>query len=647
MGLYVGFRQFVLVSLRLRSSKRQNFPQFPTPTPRLRTAVMDGRPPTACTIDIISDEDENEDSSLQGPPNKASKMDGEGHRRGRPPLTVVVIDDGVTPQKENPVRTTYFIPETPMSPGKPFDSDPSIVKCSLTRAKVANDSSEFSGVGRLICLESDNESELDVPLITTKKSGTDIIASTSYENSQVHLSSQRVEELKGSGVIQDCFPMYDLVLDNYNNNDKDLMKHGRDGIMDDNNETQIIGESPPDIDNIVEQTPFQTGQYSCCQGMYNKENITVIENHEGFGKTHQRTEAEGRKGQLKEKKLHLREERKRLKQQEKLQKEALKTEAAEAKKLEKERQKWGKGKFALKSMMAEIDAKIIENGSVGGPLLMRFAEKGLSFRITSNPIQRSILWKINAPDHITELSLLGSEVPYILLVHQAEEFCDLVSNGSLFANIQIVQNKYPGFTICYLTNKLMSYIKKCEQAQYKNPSNVCNWRRPPVEEVLSKLVTHYSKVHSRDCIDEAEVAETIVGLTFSLANCQFRKKPTWLSVHANGTIIPKDFIDRKLIKGSVWLKALIAIPKVQPRYAVAIWKKYPTMRSLLNVYMDPTKSVHEKEFLLKDLMIEGALGTEVRRLGDVCSKRVYRILMAQNGGIETDDVEQGADSFHP
>lgn len=140
----------------------------------------------------------------------------------------------------------------------------------------------------MICLESDNESELDVPLITTKKSGTDIIASTSNENSQVHLNSQRVEELKGSGVIQDCFPMDDLVFDNYNNNDKDLMKHGRDGIMDDNygiiyecyienqdyclvilvhkfifffSETssfiQIIGESPPDIDNIVEQTPFQ------------------------------------------------------------------------------------------------------------------------------------------------------------------------------------------------------------------------------------------------------------------------------------------------------------------------------------------------------------------------------------------------------
>lgn len=106
---------------------------------------MDGGTTTACAIDIISDDDENEDSSLQGPPKKASKMDGEGHRRGRPPPTIVVVDDGVTPQKENPVRTPYFVPETPISPENPFDSDPSIVKCSLARARVANDSSDFSG----------------------------------------------------------------------------------------------------------------------------------------------------------------------------------------------------------------------------------------------------------------------------------------------------------------------------------------------------------------------------------------------------------------------------------------------------------------------------------------------------------------------
>lgn len=53
---------------------------------------------------------------------------------------------------------------------------------------------------------------------------------------------------------------------------------------------------------------------------------------------------------------------------------------------------------------------------------------------------------------------------------------------------------------------------------------------------------------------------------------------------------------------------------------------------------------HEKQFLLEDLRTEGLTGGD-RRLGEVCSKRVYRILMAQRGCIRTDDVEDGADFF--
>lgn len=49
-------------------------------------------------------------------------------------------------------------------------------------------------------------------------------------------------------------------------------------------------------------------------------------------------------------------------QQEKL---AKKAEAADLKKIKQ----WEKGKFALKSIVAEIDAKVVELGSVGGAML--------------------------------------------------------------------------------------------------------------------------------------------------------------------------------------------------------------------------------------------------------------------------------------
>lgn len=55
-------------------------------------------------------------------------------------------------------------------------------------------------------------------------------------------------------------------------------------------------------------------------------------------------------------------------QEERLAKEVMKAEAAEMKKLHREKQKWEKGKFALKCIVAEIDAKVVENGSVGGML---------------------------------------------------------------------------------------------------------------------------------------------------------------------------------------------------------------------------------------------------------------------------------------
>lgn len=53
------------------------------------------------------------------------------------------------------------------------------------------------------------------------------------------------------------------------------------------------------------------------------------------------------------------------------------------------------------------------------------------------------------------------------------------------------------------------------------------------------------------------------------------------------------------------------------------------------------KQVKEKELLLSDLKGEDRLGDERKRLGIKCSTRVYRMLMAQNGDLDTDDTEAG------
>ncbi|KAL5215384.1 hypothetical protein ABZP36_006785 [Zizania latifolia] len=189
----------------------------------------------------------------------------------------------------------------------------------------------------------------------------------------------------------------------------------------------------------------------------------------------------------KEEKARLVEERKQKRLESKMQKEAMKAEQAEMKKLDKEKRKWESGKFASKCIVTEIDTSVIESGSVGGHLVQRFAEKGLSFRVKSNSIRGSILWRMETPNEFSQQQASASGVPYILFVFQAEEFCDLVSGGTFLEHVQKVRSQYPTFTICYVTNKLMSYIKKCEQSQYRNLPNSNSWKRPPVEEVCFQL----------------------------------------------------------------------------------------------------------------------------------------------------------------
>ncbi|KAG6768338.1 hypothetical protein POTOM_027248 [Populus tomentosa] len=730
---------------------------------------------------ILSDEEEgNQKTPLPSLPKKPRTL---------PDPTILVLDvDDPTPHK-----SPSFVPETPLS-------DVSIVKCTFPRIRVPDfDPETLSGNAGLICLESENdepESAKNWKEKTTMDAGYDEVEerrrwSTSTNFDSVDwLVDANVNQMSGVSSSQPSLSQDDICQ---------------------------IGDCP-DKEN------FSMEQMACTLKEKRKTKVNSARENSA-------DEAVGTKNTKKDERIRLMEEKKLKKEQEKLQKAALKAQAAELKKMEKEMQKWEKGKFALNSIVAEFDTRVIEHGSVGGPLLTRFADKGLTYRVTSNPIERSILWTMSAPEHISQLSREGTDIRYVALVYEAEEFCNLVMSESLLDHVSSVRSRYPSHTICYLTIRLMAYVNKSSstimaikgslllvsycsstilnatqvalcseispsylntalsattdnedldisilQFLSKNSSlikfsnfyqrakalfmvkcegitrttlswtpfggfyglaeilatgtmrlssrtltnerratemhfrlldkyaamfaaavsmEICDcteaWERSSTSskkmmmvgdvhllkrskdklKALAKLTTHFVRVHYRLCTDEAELADHVFGLTRSLASCQFRKKLTQLSVNANGSFIPKDFIDRNLIKKSPWLKALVAIPKVQPRFAIAIWKKYPTMKSLLSVYMDPNKSaepnaaldtvgrqnipqlsfvslqgtsVHEKEFLLENLTTEGFIGGE-RRVGQICSKRVYRILMAQSGNIITDNVEDGADFF--
>ncbi|XP_009601313.1 crossover junction endonuclease EME1B-like isoform X3 [Nicotiana tomentosiformis] len=570
-------------------------------------------------VDNLSDDDDavnsadyfsvnqNDTVDLSTPlaiPSKKKQKIEESSTKLKPPVLIIDDDDDPTPFKPSK-STPLFVADTPLSDfSKP---EVSFVKCSFGSSSILNPkfsgldltpsmvaetpASELSkysvpivrctkaitvsqncssstldhkndgGIDGLICLESDNESEDSGKLVSWNEE--EKVCSTKAIVKETELSSRPFKstislgyttETKNCRTVNDNFMLTaEDVSHRYLVEAGPSLDHGH----------------PDDESDILELNDDISRPRG--KGKGKKSNRSSVD------------EVTGKTRMSKDERFRLNEEKKQQKEREKLQKAAQKAEAAEIKKREKEKEKWEKGKFALKSIVAHIDTKVVELGSIGGHLLSRLAEKGLSFRVSSNPIEKSIVWSMSVPEEISKISSEVIKVPYILIICEAEEFCDLVNSESLMSHVSRVQRLYPLHTVCYLTNKLMAYINK-------------------------------------------------------------RNKLTRLSVNANGSLIPKSCVDKDMIKKSPWLKALVAIPKVQPRFAIAIWKKYPTMKSLLHVYMDPSKSVHEKEFLLKDLKVENMLGDD-RKLGEICSRRVYRILMAQSGSIKTDDIEKGADFF--
>lgn len=75
--------------------------------------------------------------------------------------------------------------------------------------------------------------------------------------------------------------------------------------------------------------------------------------------------------------------------------------------------------------------------------------------------------------------------------------------------------------------------------------------------------------------------------------------------------------------GITWLAMLQVLPGMSLARARNIQARYPTLRSLVDVYRDPSKSIAEKERLLETIM-------EKNRRQPTLSKAVYRFLTTYN-----------------
>ncbi|VFQ82754.1 unnamed protein product [Cuscuta campestris] len=109
-------------------------------------------------------------------------------------------------------------------------------------------------------------------------------------------------------------------------------------------------------------------------------------------------------------------------------------------------------------------------------------------------VEDSVKWEQAMDDEMSSLERNNTWIPsepvdikYVLLLYEAEEFCNLVLNGYLLDHASNVRSLYPLHQICYLTNKLMAYINKREKMEWRGIEKVFRVKSSRQESLISSL----------------------------------------------------------------------------------------------------------------------------------------------------------------
>ncbi|KAL5987678.1 hypothetical protein ACLOJK_035428 [Asimina triloba] len=321
-------------------------------------------------VEILSD-DEDASTPLQCPAKKPNFSTV---------TPFLIIDDDPTPSKptHSSATTPSFVPETPFLDPPP-EGHASIVRCtasgpSSSRSAAVekfqvnkgdidfnfaakNGGIDFIGcrlsdlrVAGLICLESDNESEPHSPHQRIPENEMFITMPDLGQHSKMSALESSSVRRSAESDLGSCSPEGEVLAGSSND----------DSLLVTANVIKVIDHCPGHSDCSSEDAILRVHYNHGESAMLEQVDATKLKDKSAVNaeKKRRRDEEAARKQQLKE-------ERKLKREREKLQKEALKAKAADMKRLQKEKDKWEKGKFATKSVVAEIDAKVVETGLIG------------------------------------------------------------------------------------------------------------------------------------------------------------------------------------------------------------------------------------------------------------------------------------------
>ena len=82
-----------------------------------------------------------------------------------------------------------------------------------------------------------------------------------------------------------------------------------------------------------------------------------------------------------------------------------------------------------------------------------------------------------------------------------------------------------------------------------------------------------------------------------------------------------------------YISFLMCIPGVSENKAIALARVHPTLRALMEMFLDDKVSEKDKLASLRDIQVNHSMGEKSKKLGKAIAERIYKYLMSVNPNI--------------
>ena len=241
--------------------------------------------------------------------------------------------------------------------------------------------------------------------------------------------------------------------------------------------------------------------------------------------------------------------------------------------------------------------------------------------------------------------------PHVLICFNAPEFVHHVRNDGLKSVFERLDRHLPGCRPFIMVNRLDSYLRKCENEDFRNSMQQGSsfqstaaedkpFTRTSIDMFIHNMSLVCPRVGFRDVTSEEEGASHALAITKAVAKRHIAKSniENNLSRQYNGSNKQSNSFEKLLIQHPIeddacrtFMSALGTLPSIGPQVAHALAIHFVSLGDLMDYCMDPTHETTEK---LKHIGNLQRFGSNKRtRIGPAAAQAILNMFCTEDENL--------------